>query len=79
MTYIVEIDDHVKAFKKAHNHILSRFQPIGETRPKAKQVINTWQQVFGVKVIREDSDITYWKALEFRDEQHFTMWLLKWS
>jgi hypothetical protein len=74
MTYKLKIAKYEKAFQNAHRHILTRFDPMrGQSM---KQVVNTWQQVFKVKIHRVEGR---WDIIEFENEQQCAVWLLKWS
>jgi hypothetical protein len=79
MVMKVRIDECTSAFRNAHVHILDRFET---TRPKQKQVINTWLKVFGIRV-HTGAPVargwSVWEALEFRDQEHYMEWLLRWS
>ena len=74
----VAIVDCVPAFKNAHKHILSLFNAL----PKQKHLINSWKQVFGVKIHRKiepKQSWSQWTHLEFRNREHYIEWLLRWS
>ena len=83
MTYRVRITDITHQFHKAHDALIESLggsEHIYRTSiiPINQMIAQNWQSKYGIKLVMGDiSD--GWKWLEFRDEKHFTHFLIKWS
>lgn len=77
----VRIDKHVKAFHRAHQQVIDDCggaYKLART-PNFNLVLAAgWERIHGVLIQRERGWGS-WQHMEFRDEQHYTLWMLKWS
>lgn len=90
MTYRVEISDCLKQFYRAHRSLMDR---LGEAAISSSTTINVssgsmyyystnaaanWKLKYGITP-RNGNGSTAWKYLDFDSEQHYTLFILKWS
>ena len=83
MTYRVEINDCLSQFHRAHealieslggSHHLARQSQQGHSHWKIME--HNWQKKYNATPVGENSN---WKYLDFETEQHYTLFILKWS
>lgn len=83
MTYRVEINDCLKQFHRAHeelieslggSHHLARTGQRGNSHWQVMEL--NWSKKYHATPVRENSS---WKYLDFESEQHYTLFILKWS
>lgn len=84
MTYRVEINDCLTQFHRAHEALIESLggsQHLTRTTMSGPyshwQVMElNWHKLYGANPVRENSS---WKYLDFDSEQHYTLFILKWS
>jgi len=83
MTYRVEINDCLSQFHRAHealieslggSHHLARTSQRGHSYWKIME--HNWQKKYNATPVGENSN---WYYLDFDSEQHYTLFILKWS
>ena len=83
MTYRVEINDCLSQFHRAHeamieslggSHHLARTSSRGQGHWQIMK--QGWQKRYNATPVGENSN---WKYLDFDSEQHYTLFVLKWS
>jgi len=84
MTYRVEINDCLSQFHRAHEALIESLggsQHLTRTTMKGPhghwQIMElNWQKLYNATPVGENSS---WKYLDFDSEQHYTLFILKWS
>ena len=66
MTYRINIDDHENLFRAA-------YESMRKKKPLLENLKNKWRRYYGVDLVYENSRAQY---LDFKDEQHFIMFVL---
>jgi len=65
------------AMRKCVNHIM-KLQSHTEKSDARQQMKELWKQEFGIEMIMDPTGTGY-DSMRFRDEKHYTFWLLKWG
>lgn len=77
----VEISKHARAFHRAHQHVIEQlggaYKVLHSDNYNLKLQAG-WERIHGVLVQREGV-VGPWQCMEFKDEQHYVLWLMKWS
>ena len=84
MTYQVSMSDVTQYFHRAHEALIKKLGGADLIVRKAdflkihhlKILEQEWQKNYGIQIIEVNNS---WKFLEFPDEKHYTMFILKWS
>lgn len=85
MTYRVEINDCLTQFYRAQNALI---ESLGGSHHLARTTMSgpqghwqvmelNWRKLYNANPIKENSNS--WKYLDFDSEQHYTLFILKWS
>lgn len=77
----VSLDQHVEQFHRAHAHVLEQLggtHRIIKTGNHMHVVKAAWQQIHGVE-IQSDSGFHNWRWMVFPSEQHYVLWVMRWS
>ena len=84
MTYRVKINDCLTQFHRAHEALI---ESLGGLKHLVRTTMSgpyshwqvkehNWHKLYGAKPARENG---VWKYLDFDSEQHYTLFILKWS
>ena len=83
MTYRVEIRDCVTQFHRAHEALIESLggsHHISRTTQRSgghmQLMEHNWQKQYNATPVGENSS---WKWLDFASEQHYTLFVLRWS
>lgn len=84
MAVIIEIRQHTKAFYSAHRLVIEEINLRGQDTTQLhsdgklfEYLANLWKEIIGVGIIFADTG--YFQKLQFKDEEHFTAFLLRWA
>lgn len=84
MTYRVRISDIREYFGRAHEDIIEKLGGAGLIMRKSDflnvhhldLLAQGWQEHHKIQIVESNNS---WKFLEFADEKHYTMFILKWT
>lgn len=80
MGLIVNINDCYDAFENAYNHVWSGIlnpDLIEEEEQLQTAIHKLWFEEFGI--LAHADEIHYVGLMEFRNQEHYIEWLLRWS
>lgn len=68
---IVQVRDCPEAYNKCLSHVLGLI-PTTDNNKLLARTEQLFHEEFGIKIV-------VWETLEFKDQEHFLEWYLKWS
>jgi hypothetical protein len=77
MTYRVEINDCLSQFHCAHEALIASLGGSHNIAQTNRFIKREWQKRYNITPVRDANSI--WKYLDFESEQHYSVFILKWS